>query len=71
MKSKLTLAALSMAVALMASAQTSLPVYLNPDAPVEVRVQDALKRLTVHEKVKLMLKACSPRLACQGWALGS
>ena len=54
MKSKLTTAALSMAFALMASAQKTVPVYLNPDAPVEARVQDALKRLTVHEKVKLI-----------------
>lgn len=44
MKSKFTMAALSMAFALMASAQKTVPVYLNPDAPVEARVQDALKR---------------------------
>ena len=54
MKSKLTMAALSMAFALMASAQKVVSVYLNPDAPIEARVQDALKRLTVHEKVKLI-----------------
>ena len=54
MKSKFTTAALSMAFVFMASAQKTVSVYLNPDAPVEARVQDALKRLTVHEKVKLI-----------------
>ncbi|MFB9897920.1 glycoside hydrolase family 3 C-terminal domain-containing protein [Hallella seregens] len=54
MKRKLSVTALSMAFALAAPAQISRPVYLNPDAPVEARVQDALKRLTVHEKIKLI-----------------
>lgn len=54
MKRKLSVTALSMAFALAAPAQISRPVYLNPDAPVEARVQDALKLLTVHEKIKLI-----------------
>ena len=29
-------------------------VYLNPDAPVEERVADALSRMTVHEKVQIL-----------------
>ena len=36
------------------AAQSSRPVYLDPKASVEERVQDALKRLTVHEKIQLL-----------------
>jgi beta-glucosidase len=35
-------------------AQSSRPVYLDPNAPVEQRVQDALSRMTTHEKVLLL-----------------
>ena len=34
----------------MAGAQT----YLDPNAPLESRVQDALSRMTLHEKVQLL-----------------
>jgi beta-glucosidase len=34
-------------------AQTA-PTYLNPKAPLEERVQDALSRMTVHEKVMIL-----------------
>lgn len=30
-----------------------LPVYMNPDAPLEARVEDALSRMTLDEKVRL------------------
>lgn len=36
-----------------ASAQTR-PVYLDPNAPIEKRVQDALSRMTTHEKIQLL-----------------
>lgn len=42
------------ASATMASAQTYKPLYLDPDAPIEERVQDALKRMTVHEKIQVL-----------------
>ena len=42
------------AATLNAAAQTDRPVYLNPDAPLEERVQDALSRMTLHEKVQIL-----------------
>ena len=54
MKQTLLSAALALTVSVSATAQSSRPVYLDPNAPVEERVQDALKRLTVHEKVSLL-----------------
>lgn len=42
------------AATLNAAAQTDTPVYLNPDAPLEERVQDALSRMTLHEKVQIL-----------------
>ena len=42
------------ATTLNAAAQTDTPVYLNPDAPLEERVQDALSRMTLHEKVQIL-----------------
>ena len=37
------------------SAQSDKPkVYLNPQAPLEQRVDDALSRMTTHEKIKLL-----------------
>ncbi|MBR1401130.1 MAG: glycoside hydrolase family 3 C-terminal domain-containing protein [Prevotella sp.] len=38
----------------MASHAQKTPVYLNPDAPLESRVQDALRRMTTHEKVQIL-----------------
>ena len=40
--------------ATLPSGGTDMPVYLNLDAPVELRVKDALSRMTVHEKVQLL-----------------
>ena len=48
---KASLMAAAMALtALQSGAQT----YLNPNAPIEARVQDALSRMTTHEKIKLL-----------------
>lgn len=33
---------------------TDAQVYQNPNAPIEVRIQDALSRMTIHEKVSLL-----------------
>ena len=30
-----------------------IPIYQNPDMPIEVRVEDALSRMTLEEKVAL------------------
>lgn len=48
-KASLMVAAMAL-TALQAGAQT----YLNPNAPLEARVQDALSRMTTHEKIKLL-----------------
>ena len=45
--------AISLLVAACSSPQSGVPVYLDPARPVEVRVQDALKRLSTEEKVAL------------------
>mgnify|MGYP002521516824 CR=1 FL=1 len=47
-------ATLALALAATASAQTPKPVYLDPNASVEARVQDALSRMTTHEKIQLL-----------------
>lgn len=47
------LVALAACGATVAMAQRELPVYLNPDAPVEQRVKDALERMTLEEKCRL------------------
>lgn len=52
MKTLLTAAVLSL-VLTTASAQTQ-PTYLNPQAPLEERVQDALARMTTHEKIQIL-----------------
>lgn len=52
MKALLTAAALSLTLA-TATAQIQ-PIYLNPQAPIEERVQDALARMTTHEKIQIL-----------------
>ncbi len=55
-------AALSVSAAFAQQAET-LPIYLDDTKPVEARVQDALKRMTVEEKTRLSYaqgKFCSP-----------
>jgi len=43
-----------LAVSLGAAAQQQRPVYLDPNAPIEQRVQDALSRMTTHEKIMIL-----------------
>ena len=54
MKQTILSAAFALTLSASAAAQSSRPVYLDPKASVEERVQDALKRLTVHEKIQLL-----------------
>ena len=49
MKKKLILSAL-----LMTASITQAQVYLDPQAPIEERVKDALKHMTTHEKIKIL-----------------
>lgn len=51
MKKRLIISLLSLCPAAFISAQT--PVYLDDSQPIESRVQDALSRMTLEEKVKL------------------
>ena len=53
---KLFLAALILVPALWSQ---SVPVYKNPDAPLEKRVEDLLSRMTLEEKVSQMMNASS------------
>ena len=46
---------LAIAVGLLLSAQASLAqVYLDPQAPLEQRVEDALSRMTLSEKIAII-----------------
>lgn len=54
MKKKIVLAMVMAASALSMSAQKAKPLYLDTTAPLEQRVQDALKRMTVHEKIQVL-----------------
>lgn len=53
MKKLLTAALLTIGMATMATAQT-LPVYLDETKPVEQRIEDALKRMTLEEKIAVI-----------------
>ena len=50
MKKILFFASFFITMAMTANAQ----VYLDPQAPIEQRVEDALKRMTTHEKIKVL-----------------
>lgn len=50
---KYLFAASFLLVSAMATAQRSIPTYLNPDAPLEARVKDALESMTLEEKCRL------------------
>ncbi|MBO5806193.1 MAG: glycoside hydrolase family 3 C-terminal domain-containing protein [Tidjanibacter sp.] len=68
MKTKLTL--LALLVTLVACCeQTNVPTYLNPNAPLEERVEDALSRMTIQEKIDIIhaqSKFSSPGVARLG-----
>ena len=53
MKRKGILTSLLLAVGLLATAQTASPIYLDTSAPIESRIDDALSRMTLAEKVRL------------------
>ena len=44
---------LSLATAFGAHAQQSVPVYLDESKPVEERIEDALSRMTLQEKIRV------------------
>jgi beta-glucosidase len=44
----------ALAVGAMAVAAAQQPIYLNPDTPIEDRVEDALQRMTLQEKVAIL-----------------
>lgn len=51
LKNVLTLAAVVSVSVVSAQKKSATPVYLNEDAPIEQRVEDALERMTLDEKV--------------------
>lgn len=51
---RLLLLLITATTTLHAAAQAQVPTYLNPKAPIEERVKDALNRMTLHEKVKIL-----------------
>ncbi|GHT08765.1 glycosyl hydrolase [Bacteroidia bacterium] len=60
---------LSVAFSFSVAAQTKLPVYLDDSKPIEQRIEDALSRLTLEEKVKMVhaqSKFSSPGVARLG-----
>ena len=70
MKRILLVAAISLGfVACTNTAQNDGPVYLNVDKPIEERVEDALSRMTLEEKIKMIhaqSKFSSPGVASLG-----
>ena len=51
MKKRIILASL---MAMMTLTSANAQVYLDPQAPIESRVKDALSRMTIHEKIKVL-----------------
>lgn len=49
-----SIAALALCLAGCTQQKSDTPVYLNPDAPIEDRVEDALSRMTIEEKVAII-----------------
>ncbi|MDO4497020.1 MAG: glycoside hydrolase family 3 C-terminal domain-containing protein [Bacteroidales bacterium] len=69
MKQAITLAIGGLLVAGGLNAQSKLPVYQNPAQPLEERVEDALSRMTLHEKIGVIhaqSKFSSPGVARLG-----
>lgn len=54
MKRLLTIAAFAVGMAIAADAQKALPVYLDDSKPIEQRVEDALSRMTLSEKIAVI-----------------
>ena len=54
MKTKLTLIALLALTLCSCQQRSNLPAYLNPEAPLEERVEDALARMTIEEKIAII-----------------
>lgn len=49
-----------------------IPIYQNPDMPIEVRVEDALSRMTLEERWHFaMRRASSHRQGCPVWVFQS
>ena len=47
-------------------AQKNLPVYLDDTQPIENRIEDALSRMTLEEKVKKYSETIYKKLGCKG-----
>ena len=50
----------------LAACTAGEPLYKNPDAPVEKRVEDLLKRMTLEEKVGQMNQYTGQNIAVDG-----
>ncbi|KAF9876255.1 glycosyl hydrolase family 3 [Colletotrichum karsti] len=57
MKLSLALASLAALVSAQNSTNSSLPIYKDPKAPINTRVSDLLKRMTIEEKTAQLLQA--------------
>ena len=55
MKKIIALSTLALAFGLSVQAQTT-PVYLDETKPIEERIEDALSRMTLEEKVAMILR---------------
>lgn len=53
MKTKLIYAAIALTMGTASLKAQQMPAYLDQKQPIEVRVKDALSRMTLEEKVKL------------------
>ena len=54
MKTKLTLIAMAALLLGSCCSRPETPTYLNPNAPLEERVEDALARMTIEEKIDII-----------------
>ncbi len=54
MKHKLTLVALMATLAVACNPRPKVATYLDPNAPIEERVEDALARMTIEEKIAII-----------------
>ena len=52
MKKKILISAIAMGMAFTMNAQQ--PKYLDTNAPMEERIEDALSRMTLHEKISVL-----------------